>query len=337
MVVVEIVGAVLRELRPGHALPGHRPDVGAGAALVDAVLDAQRRQLFRDLVHRGARRRIDAGAEGIDAARAEIALGADLVLVELRGMRLGVGATAEQALFLVGEGDHANGAARCAFEIADQRTRRHRDGDAGAVVDRAGAEIPGIEMAADHDDFVGQFAPADFADDVVGGLLAVQTGIDVQADLHRLAAAKHVRQQVGVGIRQRRRRNLLPAIGITHHAGMRHAVRIGADRADDHGDRALLRGFVGAAAACGDSRSVAMAVLETLHAVADVGDLAFQAAFRCRLQRIERGEFDDFGIERFAAGANAAAQRGDDQALRIRAENFGAFVAAAPHRIGHRL
>src|SRR3546814_5003843 len=90
-----------------------------------------------------------AGIEAVDPAGAEVALGRDHVLRHFIGVLLGVGATAPQALFLVGERDHADRALR--LERLEQRAGGHGDGDAGGVVDRAGAQVPGVEVAGEQD------------------------------------------------------------------------------------------------------------------------------------------------------------------------------------------
>src|SRR3546814_10971925 len=87
--------------------------------------------------------------------------------------RSGVGATAPQALFLVGERDHADRALR--LERLAQRAGGHGDGDAGGVVDRAGAQVPGVEVAGEQDHFFRPPAAGALADHVLRGVLAVDT------------------------------------------------------------------------------------------------------------------------------------------------------------------
>src|SRR5690606_12378159 len=113
-------GAILRQPGPGRALGRQRDDVRAGAALAGRVLDAQRRQRLRDLA--GCRLRVlrRAGVEGVDAAGAEVALGGQLVQGDFAGVTLGVGLAAEQALLLVGVGDHADAARRAPRHLLDQ-------------------------------------------------------------------------------------------------------------------------------------------------------------------------------------------------------------------------
>ena len=80
---------------------------------------------------------------------------------------LAIGLAAEAADFLGAEPDHADRPPRPA-RIHDPLRRRRGDRDAGGIVDRAGAEIPAVEMAADqHDPGVG-IAARHFGDDVAG-------------------------------------------------------------------------------------------------------------------------------------------------------------------------
>ena len=84
-----------------------------------------------------------------DAAGAEIAFG-DGVISLLAVLRPIVEA-AEQADFLGAEPDDADRAQRPAG-IHDPLRGRGGDRHAGGIVDRAGAEIPAVEMAADEQD-----------------------------------------------------------------------------------------------------------------------------------------------------------------------------------------
>ena len=98
----------------------------------------------------------DAGVENDDAAN----------LVQLRAVRDDVLPGAEHALLFAAEEREANGAARHEAGGSDgARGFDHHRGVA-AVVQRAGAEFPGIEMRAEDHRFVGFFVAANFADDV---------------------------------------------------------------------------------------------------------------------------------------------------------------------------
>src|SRR5690606_6378143 len=119
VVQVEIVGAVLRQPGPGQALGGERADVRSGAALAGRVLDAQRRKRLRDLLGGLARVRGRAGVERVDAAGAEVAFGGDLVAGDVGQVLFRICLAAVQALFLVGEGDDADGPLRRLRQPAD--------------------------------------------------------------------------------------------------------------------------------------------------------------------------------------------------------------------------
>src|SRR5207342_521036 len=112
VVVVEIVGAILAQRCPCHALRCGRTDVRARAAFVRRMCYAQRSQHVGDLLHRALRVLRRATTEGIDAAGAEIAFRRDLVLADVADVPGRVGLAAVQALLLVREGDDADAARR---------------------------------------------------------------------------------------------------------------------------------------------------------------------------------------------------------------------------------
>src|SRR3546814_15794453 len=75
VVQVAVVGAAVAEPGPGHAVAGHRPDVGFGAAFARHRFDAQRRQCGGDLVEGGLLAGMRAGIEAVDPSCAAVALG----------------------------------------------------------------------------------------------------------------------------------------------------------------------------------------------------------------------------------------------------------------------
>ena len=52
-------------------------------------------------------------------------------------------------------------------QIVDQLGRRHDNRHTRAVINRAGAQIPRIQMRAEQDDFVRLFAALDFGNDIL--------------------------------------------------------------------------------------------------------------------------------------------------------------------------
>ena len=88
-------------------------------------------------------------AEAPDAVGAEVAFAGDGIM--LVAVRLGIGLAAETAGLLRAEPDDADGAQRPAG-IHDVLRGSGHDRDARRVVDRAGAEVPAVEVAADQQD-----------------------------------------------------------------------------------------------------------------------------------------------------------------------------------------
>src|SRR5699024_8242515 len=122
-----------------------------------------------------------AGADRVDAAGTEVALGGDLVRTDLVGILLRVGLAAVQSLLLVGEGHHADAACRRLRQVADQLAGGHGDADARGIVHRPGAEVPRIQVSTDEYHFTGLAAAGDFADHVVGSRFSVPAAIQHHA------------------------------------------------------------------------------------------------------------------------------------------------------------
>src|SRR5207244_2902631 len=111
-------------------------------------------------------RRQPAGADAADAARARVVdqrrrRARQLVLVN-PGVLLG----AVQALLLAGEEDEADRPLRPDRAPGDDAGRLEDDRAAGAVVRRAVAEVPRVEVGTDDDVLVGLLAAPDLADRV---------------------------------------------------------------------------------------------------------------------------------------------------------------------------
>ncbi len=104
--------------------------------------------------------------ESDDAAGAAIEIHRGDDAIQLRAMRLHVAPGAELALFVATEQHEADRTPRAKpGEMNDACGFDHQCGVA-AGVQRALAQIPGIQMRAQDDEFVGLFAPADLRNDV---------------------------------------------------------------------------------------------------------------------------------------------------------------------------
>ena len=186
------------------------------------------------------------------------------------------------------------------------------DRDARGIVDRAGAQIPAVEMPADQDDARRGIAAGHFGDDVARFAASpIWRGVSTQLQPHRLAALQHALELLGVGQRQRGGGDRLHAVGQVGAAGVRVAVMIGADRADHDRRRALAspRSPGPTRRAAPNGRSYDPSCVAR-HRVADEGDLALQAAVGRGLQIGERREIDDLGRQPRGRRRARIAERG---------------------------
>ena len=99
--------------------------------------------------------------------RAQVGLDRGEMIRDLVRVFLRVGLPAAQAIFFIHPGDDTDRAPRMQAELLDKIRHLHRDGHARSIVDRAGAEIPGIEMPGNDDDLLGMLAAFQVADNVV--------------------------------------------------------------------------------------------------------------------------------------------------------------------------
>ena len=116
---------------------------------------------------------------------------------------------------------------------------------------------------------------------------------------------------------------------------MRVAMIIGAERADDHGERALVRADPRRLAADRAVIAVARPVLGGMHGVADEDDLAAHSRVGRRPERIEAVEADHLGGDARGRRRAAMAEGGDGQLLRDRGATISA-VSAPRTQVGIR-
>src|SRR6185503_19031691 len=101
---------------------------------------------------------------------------------------------------------------------------------------------PAVEMTADEEDRRFGVAPGNLGDDIAR--LAVFAALADQSQVHDdgLAAIEDTDQLLGIRDRKRASRDRFRPIGEILNSGVRVAVVVGADRADDDPDRSLQRG-----------------------------------------------------------------------------------------------
>ena len=146
------------------------------------------------------------------------------------------------AVLLVGEEHDAHRAARPQVELLHQPHRLPRHDAAAAVVGRARADVPRVEVAADDDDLVRQLAAAHLADDVVRDWRRDRSALPSRASRGR------ARRGPAAAASGRRPRPESPPPESSarrprssSRAGVRRAQAGRADRAHEHRDRAELR------------------------------------------------------------------------------------------------
>ena len=209
----------------------------------------------------------------------------------------------------------------------DCASRRQADCDAGAIVEHALAQIPAVKMPAQHHHLTGHGA-RDFGGHV-GGLARLAAGRGNQLHLHRPRSAA-ARQQFGIGQSQRQRRDRGGARREHGAAGVRIAVIICAQAADQHGGSALLRAQGRRGAAHSAVHAIAAAILRDAHAVVDENDAAFHGGV---WRRAEGGQIAEAGDGRGdAAGWRGprGAERGERQ-LVIATNDGRAGLPTLPH------
>jgi hypothetical protein len=156
-----------------------------------------------------------------------------------------VGPPAVQSVLLVHEEDAANGSLRRQAHLFQQPHRLHHHGHAGTVIDRAGAEVPGVEVAADEDDLVRPFAAADLRDHVRRFDIRQRAWREHEMHAHALPFLQEPIDEHRVFRRHRRRGDLRKLRIVVKRAGVRRAQRRRADRANERGHGAEFRGSAG--------------------------------------------------------------------------------------------
>src|SRR6185369_17012000 len=140
-----------------------------------------------------------------------------------------------------------------------------------------------------------------------------------------------------VGHGESARRDRLRPVGEILDAGVRVAVVIGADRADNDADRALERCYRRALAAGSAELAVTRSVLRRHHVMVDEDDLAADRAVGREAEGIDAVEIDDLASDSLWARRATVAKGGDHQLLRERRDDFCALRAADPDRHGEGL
>ena len=187
------------------------------------------------LLASGLRSRVAETARPEDA---EVGLEHHHVLVELGAVLFAVRLAAAPAVLLVGPQHEADGPPRPQPQLLHDPQRFPRHDASAAVVARAGADVPRIEVSADDHDFVGPLAAAKLADDVRGQRFGLEVRFHLQAH-DDVAALGEALQAIGVLGGDRRRGNVRRVWGVLQAARVREAEPVGSDGAHQHRHRAV--------------------------------------------------------------------------------------------------
>ena len=314
VVHVEVVRAVLAELQRWPLEAAHQHSgVGPRCTQVGAHCrpgHAQRRQQLRHAFHQRQRGCVDAPAQLPHTAGAEVAFAHPLV--RHGAVTVTIVAGAVEAVFFIAEQHHAHRAARALAEALQQPSGGGDDGHAGAVVQRALAQVPAVEMGADEHDLVREVGARHFADHVVRGGVDIALRLQVQLQTQRLALCVQSGHGVGVGHRHGKGRDARHADFIAHGAGVGDALASGggrgADGADGQRQCTAPGGFHGAAPARADRSAIAPPVARAFGFLVDEDDAAARALGAVGLERVEVGIPGHVGFDATLGRSHAVAQ-----------------------------
>ena len=91
----------------------------------------------------------------------------------------------------------------------DRAQRVNHQRGVAAVIERAGAQFPGIQMRAENDEFVGLFAAFDFRDHVGGLDRATELIGDAQIGPHRMPGGQQASDSLSIFPRHQNLRNAI--------------------------------------------------------------------------------------------------------------------------------
>lgn len=104
--------------------------------------------------------------------------------------------------------------ARLYAQSFEQAQHFHGLNDACPVVMCALAQIPGVQVATNQDNFFGAFAPPDFANDVVRKRVGQGAPVGFEVDLQIRLAFERMAQVAGIVGADGQRRDLWEGVGI---------------------------------------------------------------------------------------------------------------------------
>ncbi len=123
-------------------------------------------------------------------ARAEVAFNRREMIRQIGRLILKISSAAAPAVLFIHPGDHADRAFRFEAELFDQLRGLHGDGHTRRIVNRAGAQIPRIEMAGHNDHLLRMLAAFEVGNHVMLSTSGNVCGVSVKRILTSPCAAR---------------------------------------------------------------------------------------------------------------------------------------------------
>ena len=270
------------------------------------------------------------------APRAAVGLDRGDVRGQLGRVGLRVGARAREAVLLVRERDDAKRAARPSREPA-RRGAPPRSRCRGPAPSSTAPvpEVPRIEVPAEERRSRSGFSRPGISPTTFAGLRVRERprAESAKRTRTRLPSARRRWSEVGVGIRERRRRDLRDALLVADRARVRKSGVRRAHGTNEGAHGAQLRGARGGAPADGNRRAVTRSVGAALHDLPDEDDLAFRLLAE-RVDALEGLGLDDVGLDPARGRPDAAAERAKREPERRGRDDLAGLLPALPVRHG---
>ena len=139
-------------------------------------------------------------------------------------MTIAVCIRASQAVLLVGPQHDPHGASGPHSQPLHEAYGLPCGHAATAVVHCSLADVPRIDVASQHDDFVGQLSSTDLGDRITRRRIGQSLRLHLQSHEHALTPILHAVKHAGIFGRQRGVRDGWDGIGIRHAAGVRRLL-----------------------------------------------------------------------------------------------------------------
>src|SRR5690242_4897704 len=159
-------------------------------------------------------------AKAVWAEGSVIGLDGEDVPGQIAFVRVSIREGASATVFLIGPEHHTDGTARPEPKPAHQADGFPGSNGAATVIHGTLTNVPGIDVSAEHHDFIGPLSPAQLGNDIAGGSIGQSAGFHPELEHHRLTPILHAVQHRSIFDAECRRWN--PGCGrvVLHHSRM---------------------------------------------------------------------------------------------------------------------